>query len=77
MRIRSQQIKHTGKGAFVRFHTRTIYLSEFMRPHYPEYTEDVTFHDLVVHGIQASVYDFGIGINISADGETAKVFYMR
>ena len=72
MRIRSQQIKYNGKGAYVRFHNRIIYLSEFMRPH-----EDVTFHGLVVHGIQALTYDFGIGINISADGETAKVFYMR
>ena len=77
MRIRSQQIKYNGKGAYVRFHTRTIYLSEFIRPHYPEDTEDVTFHGLEVQGIQTLTCDFGIGINISADGETAKVFYMR
>ena len=76
MRIRSQQVKYTSKGAYVRYHNRIIYLAEFIRPRYPEYTEDVTFHGLIVHGILPLVYDLGIGVSISDDGETAKVFYI-
>ncbi|WP_455596282.1 hypothetical protein [Cloacibacillus porcorum] len=68
---RWQAIKYDRNGsAYVKHYGRRYHLDEFMRVLPGQYVNGIE-----VHGSLNILCGLAVGIHISADGETAKVFY--